>query len=149
MKNKKFEQLKSLSKLMDSQFEGPMGIRYGLDGLIGLIPVVGDMATTFVSIYIIYGAFTLGCTPATIFRMALNVALENIIEILPAFGAFFDFLWRANDKNIALLEQHLESPQRVSFQSKILVTLILFMMVGVVSFSAYMAYSMLAWLFNF
>lgn len=133
---------------MDSQFKGPMGIRYGLDGLLGLIPVVGDMATTFVSIYIIYGAFTLGCTPSTIFRMAVNVAIENLIEILPAFGAFFDFIWKANNKNIALLERHMDNPQKVSFQSKLLVMLILFMMVGVVSFSAYMAYSMIAWLFS-
>lgn len=147
MKNKKFEELKSLSRLMDSQFEGPLGIRFGLDGLLGLIPIVGDIATTFVSLYIIYGAYRLGCTPSTIFRMALNVALENIIEILPAFGAFFDILWRSNDKNMALLEKHIDYPAKVSFQSRLLVYGIFAFMFLLVSFSAYLAYSLILWLF--
>lgn len=146
MNNKKFEQLKSLSKLMDSQFHGPFGIRFGLDGILGLFPVLGDLVTTFISIYIVYGAFTLGCSVSVILRMALNVVIENLVEILPAFGAFFDIFWKANDKNITLLERHIEAPQKITLQSRILIFSIIGMMLVIVSFTAYMTYNIVVWI---
>ena len=89
--NQKLQRLKKLSVLMDSQFAGPFGFKFGLDGLLGFIPLVGDFVTSFISLYIVLQAALLGCGPSVILRMGLNILIENLIDVLPVFGNFFDF----------------------------------------------------------
>lgn len=123
---KKFEQLKKISVLMDSRFQGPMGFKFGLDGLLGLIPFVGDFLTTAVSLYIIAQAAVLGCAPVILIRMGLNILIENILDMIPVVGSIFDFVWKANVKNIALLESHLLNPRGATFKSRFVLGLITF-----------------------
>lgn len=149
----KIKELRDLSVLMDSRFEGPFGIRFGLDALLGLIPVVGDLVTSFSSVYIIYQAALLGCTPATLMRMILNVLVENLVDFIPFLGNLFDFYWKANNLNITLLERHLENPKRLSLESRILVIVLFILFIMLLGGFIYLSYltlmGLIHWLQNY
>lgn len=134
------EHLKNLSIMLDSKFEGPFGFRFGLDGLIGLIPVVGDFVTAGMSLYIIAIAASMGVGPSTLIRMAINVLIDNLSDMLPIVGNFFDFYWKSNNKNIVLLEKHLANPTRETIKSRMIVALIFFTLLFVLIASGYLTY---------
>ena len=105
----RLEQLKAIAHLMDSQFEVPgTSIKVGLDSLIGLVPGVGDLISTAVSVWLIREARRLGASRWLVARMIWNVAVDTTIGIVPVVGDMFDVAWKANRKNIELLARHLE-----------------------------------------
>lgn len=103
----RLQALRRLAHLLDAAIPLPGGLRVGVDGLVGLIPGVGDLAGAVLSAYIIAQARRLGAPPAVLLRMAANVALETFIGTVPVIGDLFDFAWKANRRNVALLERHL------------------------------------------
>ena len=87
---------------MDTAFEVPgLGWRFGFDALIGLIPGVGDVATTFVSLYLLVLAGRMGLPRITVARMGLNVAIDMLRGSLPLVGDVFDVWWKSNKMNAA------------------------------------------------
>ena len=101
--------LEALAKLMDGAFVVPgTTIRFGLDGIIGLIPVAGDMVAGLVSTYLVWEARQLGAPSWLIARMMANVLLDTAVGSVPVLGDAFDVLFRANMKNMALLRRYLE-----------------------------------------
>ena len=105
----RLEQLKQVAQLLDSQFSIPgTSIKVGLDSLIGLIPGVGDLISTAVSVWLIREARHLGAPWWLIARMSWNVAVDTTIGVIPVVGDVFDVVWKANRKNIELLTRHLE-----------------------------------------
>lgn len=138
--------LKSLAQLMDSKFEGPLGFRFGLDGLIGLLPVVGDFVTSGLSLYIIYEAAILGCSFPTLLRMILNVMIDNILDVFPLLGNLLDFVWKANNKNIVLLEQHLSNPVRTHRQSSVVIGTLVTILLLFFMMTAYLSYLVIQWI---
>jgi hypothetical protein len=101
--------LEALAKVMDGAFMIPgTTIRFGLDGIIGLIPVAGDMIAGLVSIYLIWEAKQLGAPRWLIARMLANALLDTALGSVPVVGDAFDVLFRANMKNMALLRRHLD-----------------------------------------
>src|SRR5687768_2046259 len=99
------EWLKMLSRLLDDAFLIPgTPWRVGLDPLIGLFPVVGDLATVGMSFYILITAAKMQVPRATLYRMGLNIAVDYIVGSIPLVGNVFDFFWKANSKNMELLE---------------------------------------------
>src|SRR6185437_12130745 len=108
-RQKAVSRLEALARLMDGAFVLPgTTIRFGLDGIIGLIPVAGDVIAGLVSTYLIWEARQLGAPSWLIARMLANVLLDTTIGAIPVMGDAFDVLFRANMKNIALLRRHLE-----------------------------------------
>lgn len=100
--------LDALAILMDTAVVVPgTNIRFGLDALIGLVPAVGDIITTAVSLYIVHEARGLGVPRHVVMRMIANVALDGIVGAVPLVGDAFDIFWRANRRNLALLKKHL------------------------------------------
>ena len=100
--------IEAVSRLMDDLFEIPgTTVRVGLDSIIGLVPVVGDLISQAVSSYIIWEARQLGVSRLTIARMVANSAVDTVIGIIPIAGDAFDVAFRANRKNLALLKGHL------------------------------------------
>jgi hypothetical protein len=92
-------------------FEVPgLGWRFGLDPLIGLVPVVGDLATTAMSFYILSLAAYFKVPRSTLARMAMNVAIDYVVGSIPLVGNIFDFAWKANQRNVTLLERALAQP---------------------------------------
>jgi hypothetical protein len=125
--DEKLSQLKALGRLMDSQFRGPWGIKFGLDPIIGLLPGLGDILSTGISLFIIIQSAFLGCSPSTLLRMGLNVFFENALDMIPLFGNVFDVFWKSNNKNIELLELHLLKPTQATFQSRLVLGFVTFM----------------------
>jgi hypothetical protein len=123
--NERLARLRLLADWLDTRFKGPFGIRFGLDPLIGLVPFLGDLITTMISAYILIEASNLGCSPSVLARMGVNIAVENLLGQLPILGAVFDFIWRANDKNLRLIEAHEINPARVTWGSRVFVGAIL------------------------
>lgn len=101
--------LEALATLLDSAFVIPgTNFRMGIDGLIGLVPVLGDLVTTAVSSYLIYEARRLGASKLTLMRMSGNVVVDGIIGAIPIVGDVFDLAFRANRRNVRILRAHLE-----------------------------------------
>jgi Domain of unknown function (DUF4112) len=105
------ERLRRLARLLDSAVGLP-GTRYriGLDPIIGLVPGIGDVIGAIFSIYIIYQAARLGAPRSILVRMLANVGVDTLVGEIPLLGDLFDFGWKSNARNIALLEGHLERP---------------------------------------
>jgi hypothetical protein len=98
------EFLEWLAWLMDESIAiGPWKI--GLDGLVGLIPGVGDMAGAAVSAVIILGAAQRGIPRSSVIRMVINVAIDALLGALPLFGDIFDFAYKSNTRNIQIYRQ--------------------------------------------
>ncbi len=101
--------LETLAHLMDSAFVIPgINRRVGFDALIGLVPLVGDVAGMVISSFIVYEARRLGAPRWLIGRMALNVAFDGVVGAVPLAGDIFDAAFKANRRNVRLLRRHLE-----------------------------------------
>jgi hypothetical protein len=91
---------------MDSVFEIPgLGLRFGLDAIIGLVPGAGDLASSLASFYILAGAHRMGVSRVTLTRMTLNTAIDLAIGALPLVGDLFDAWWKANERNVGLVRR--------------------------------------------
>ena len=102
-----------LSHLLDDFIRIPgTPIRFGLDGIVGFIPGIGDVLGGLASSIIIVAAWMRGIPKAVVARMVLNVAIETAVGSIPFVGNFFDIAWRANRRNYALLRGALDEPQR-------------------------------------
>jgi hypothetical protein len=100
------ESLDRLGWLLDDVFRIPvLGWRIGLDALVGLIPGVGDTATTVASLYVLGSAVRYRVPKVTLLRMGLNLGIDYALGSLPLVGDFFDAWWKSNQKNVELLRQ--------------------------------------------
>ncbi|HYE64287.1 MAG TPA: DUF4112 domain-containing protein [Pyrinomonadaceae bacterium] len=100
------ESLDQLSRWMDGLFRIPgLGWRFGLDAIIGLIPGVGDTATSLVSFYILASAVRYRVPKITLLRMGLNIGIDYLLGSLPLVGDLFDAWWKSNQMNIELLRR--------------------------------------------
>ena len=111
------ERVRALARLLDSAVRIPgTNIRFGADSIIGLIPGLGDMAGTVLSGYIVLVATRLGVPPSVVTRMLLNIGVDTLAGSVPLVGDLFDVGWKANQKNVALIERHVgnEVPTRRS-----------------------------------
>ena len=100
------ESLDRLGWLLDDLFRIPvLGWRIGLDALVGLIPGVGDTATTVASLYVLGSAVRYRVPKVTLLRMGLNLGIDYALGSLPLVGDFFDAWWKSNQKNVELLRQ--------------------------------------------
>ncbi|HVD61367.1 MAG TPA: DUF4112 domain-containing protein [Gemmatimonadaceae bacterium] len=106
--DKRAENLRSLARLLDSAFKIPgTGVRIGADSILGLIPVVGDLTGAALSGYIVLASARLGAPASTLIRMVINIAIDTVVGSVPILGDMFDAGWRANIKNVELLDQHI------------------------------------------
>jgi hypothetical protein len=107
------ENLDLLSRVLDTWFRIPgTNIRFGLDGIIGFVPGVGDFLAGAASCIIVLAAFFRGVPMVTIGRMVVNLVVEVGIGMVPVLGNLFDIGWRANRRNYHLLEQSLSATPR-------------------------------------
>ena len=102
--------LELLAVWLDSKYETPFGVRIGWDGVIGLIPVVGEILTTLISAALVARAAILGASTPVLLRMGLNVVVDDVIGAIPVLGWIGDFAWKSNLKNVELLRRHLQDP---------------------------------------
>jgi hypothetical protein len=107
------ENLDLLSRALDTWFRVPgTNIRFGLDGIVGFIPGIGDLLGGLASCIIVLAAYFRGVPLITIARMVANLAIEVVVGLVPVLGNLFDIGWRANRRNYHLLEQSLAVSRR-------------------------------------
>jgi len=101
--------VEAMEKILERAFVIP-GINrpIGLDSLVGLIPVVGDIATALMGAYIVWEARNLGMSKLQLTRMAANVGIDTALGAIPFAGDVFDFFWRSNTKNLKIIRKHLD-----------------------------------------
>ena len=100
-----------LAWLLDDLFRIPgTQRRIGLDGLLGLIPGVGDAVTTLISAVIVARAWQAGVPRRVVAKMLANIAVDGVVGSVPLVGDLFDFGWKANRKNLELLRRHGRKP---------------------------------------
>src|SRR4051812_9198753 len=113
-REQRLARLDALAKLLDVAFIVPgTNVRYGIDGLIGLIPVVGDIITTAISLWLVREARALGAPWHVTLRMLGNVALDGAVGVVPLVGDAFDVMFRANVRNVKLLRRWMEKQPRL------------------------------------
>ena len=101
------EHLDQIAYWLDDRFRIPgTGFRVGLDGLVGLIPGVGDVATNAVTGYIVYRAWRLGVPPSLLVRMLSNLGIDFVVGLVPLVGDLLDIGYKANRRNAHLLRRH-------------------------------------------
>jgi hypothetical protein len=113
------ERLRRMARLLDSAVQIP-GTRYriGIDPIIGLIPGIGDVIGAIFSSFIIFEAARLGAPQSTLVRMMANVAMDTLVGEVPLLGDLFDFGWKSNIRNVALLERHVAQPVSAKIASR-------------------------------
>lgn len=118
--------LRGIARVFDELFQIPgTNLRFGLDAIIGLLPGGGDLVGGAVSAYAILVAARLGAPLAVIMRMGLNIAIDTVIGAIPLLGDLFDASWKANRKNVILLEKYVTEPDRVRRGSMVIVAVTL------------------------
>jgi hypothetical protein len=113
-REQRLARLDALAKLLDVAFILPgTNVRYGIDGLIGLIPVIGDIITTAISLWLVREARALGAPWHLTMRMLGNVALDGVVGAVPLVGDAFDVMFRANVRNVKMLRRWMEKQPRL------------------------------------
>jgi Domain of unknown function (DUF4112) len=113
-REQRMARLEALAKLLDVAFILPgTNIRYGIDGIIGLIPVVGDIIATGLSLWLVHEARALGAPWHVTARMLANVAFQGTVGMVPVAGDAIDVLFRANMRNARLLRTWLDKQPRL------------------------------------
>ncbi|MFT4112660.1 DUF4112 domain-containing protein [Silvibacterium sp.] len=120
------ENLDLLSHVLDDWFRIPgTSIRFGIDGIIGLVPGVGDILAGLASCVIVVAAWFRGVPYVTLARMVANLGIDVLIGAIPLLGDAFDIAWKANRRNYALLTRHIAEPHRHTWKDAIFLGAIL------------------------
>lgn len=131
----RLEALRHVARLLDSAFQVPgTSYRIGLDPVMGLIPGLGDFVSPLFAIALLWQSRDLGLPRVVQLRMIANVAIDAVLGFIPLVGDLFDFAWKANDRNYALLERYAAEERRASAGDWLFVTLttILLLVIAIV-----------------
>lgn len=141
------DKLNRLAWLMDNSFRIPgTQMRFGLDGLIGLIPGLGDAIGAVISSHILTQAAQMGAPKSLLLKMAFNIGLDAILGIIPVIGDVSDFIWKANQRNVQLLNDYIEEPQKTVIHSRFFVGIVGFLVVSVVVLIGAFGFLLMRWL---
>ena len=111
--DRRADNIRTLARMLDSAVRIPgTEILIGADSILGLVPVVGDIAGAALSGYIVLASARLGAPGATLARMLINLGVDTVIGSVPVLGDMFDVGWRANMRNVELLDRHLGASDR-------------------------------------
>lgn len=139
--------LNALARLMDAKFRIPgTSIRFGLDAVIGLVPGIGDLVSLVISGYIVSSAAKIGASRYVMARMVLNTGIDAIVGAIPILGDIFDVGFRANQKNMRLLQQHINENRHRGSANKVImpvVIVLLALLLGLV----WVGWKLVEWIF--
>jgi len=114
--------LEAMEKLLEQAFVVPgTNYRVGLDAVVGLIPVIGDLVTTAMGAWIVWEARNLGMSRFQLMRMAGNVGVDTVVGAIPLVGDLFDFAFRSNSRNLRIVRRWLDRhhPETVTIEGEV------------------------------
>ena len=133
----RLDALRKVARLLDTAFPVPgTSARFGLDPILGLIPGLGDLVAPLFTLGLILQARDIGVPGVVLFRMIANVAIDTIVGLVPLAGDLFDFAWKSNIRNLALLEQHVyeEHPASAGDWTFVIMSIALLLIIAAVPF---------------
>ena len=143
---RKLKGLDRLAWVLDSSIPIPGTSRtIGLDGIIGLIPGVGDAFAGMLSGYIIIKALIMGLPIFIIAQMVVNMIIEGVVGVIPFFGDIFDFIFKSNRRNVKLMQRYLEDPKETAERSASSVIGFLVVLFFVFLLTIWLIFKVLAW----
>lgn len=127
LNEEKLLRLKLLSERLDNSIKIPgTNQKIGIDAIVGIIPILGDFIGVIFSTYILYSGIKMGVSSKIVKKMAANIAIEFIIGSIPIIGDIFDALWKANKRNVELIEEAtLENQENYRLNYLIMASLII------------------------
>jgi hypothetical protein len=141
--------LRELARWWDDLIRLPLlGRRIGLDAIVGLLPVVGDAAGALVAGAGLVVAARLGAPLSVLLRMLLNIGIDTLVGAVPVLGDLFDFGWRSQRRNVALLEQWLASPHRAVRHSQMVLAALAAGVVVIIGAAAWLMVRVMSWLWQ-
>lgn len=136
-----------IARLLDSKFEIPgTRIRFGLDPILSLVPVFGDLVTLVISSMLIYTMHNHGASRKVVVKMLLNAGLDTLIGAIPFVGTVFDVFYKANDRNIRLLKEHYYEGRHQGSGTGLLI-LILVIVLLILAAIVYGIWQLMEWIF--
>ena len=143
------ETLHKLEILLDEAFPIPgTNIRFGLDGLIGLVPGIGDVLAGLLSLVIPLAAWFRGLPYVTLVRMAANLGIGVLVGSIPLLGDAFDIAWKANRRNYRLLTRHLGEPKQHTWRDWIFFVVLSTILLAIFAIPVVLLVWLLKWLFS-
>lgn len=143
------EKLKALAWWLDNSIRLPGGFRIGGDAILGLVPFLGDMLGMLLSGYIVLQAARLRAPSSVLARMLLNIGIEGLIGLVPLAGDVFDAAWKANQRNLSLLEGYLDHPTATTATSRRLFALLALGWVLLMALLTVLSALFLGWAWHF
>jgi len=133
--DRRLDRLRTVASWLDSKIHIPgTPIRFGFDAIMDIVPFLGDVAGVGFSSWILLEAARMGASKTTLLRMGWNIGIDALAGAIPGIGVFFDAAWKANDRNIALLERHALRPVETAQASRrfalVLGVLLLLILIG-------------------
>ncbi len=140
------KRLNRLAWFLDNSLPVPgTDYRIGVDAVIGLIPGIGDAVGTVLSSYILGEAARMGVPKKILLRMAYNVAIESIIGMIPFVGDVFDMAWKANLRNVQLIEAYMDNPQRITTSTRYFALALIVALGFFITFISIIGFFILRW----
>jgi hypothetical protein len=148
---RELERLRAIARLFDQAFAVPgTRWRFGIDALFGLVPGLGDIVGALVAVYALHVARTLRAPGAVQLHMLGNIALDALVGTVPLIGDLFDFVFKAQTRNLALLDAWVGSPEHTARRSRrgllLIPIAVLTVFILVTVFGIYMLYLLFSWL---
>ena len=141
--------LRSLEILLDEAFRLPgTSFRFGIDGIIGIVPGLGDVLAGLLSLIIPLAAWTRGAPYITLARMAVNLGIGVLVGSIPVLGDIFDVIWKPNRRNYRLLQLHLREPRRHSWRDWAFLLILIAGLILVFALPIALAIWLIAWLMH-
>jgi heme/copper-type cytochrome/quinol oxidase subunit 3 len=146
--NRDLRRVEDISRLLDSQFRIPgTSFRFGLDPILGLLPVAGDLSTFLISGSLVMTMARHGVSRKVVILMMMNVILDAIIGCIPIIGQIFDFTYKANDRNIKLLKKHYQEGKYQGTGNGIIITILLITLIILIVIG-YLMFKLLQYFYN-
>lgn len=146
METNKLKNVERITKLMDSQFNIG-GFKFGVDPVLKFIPFLGDGISVIISGLMVLTMAKHGASGRVKAKMVLNIAIDALIGAIPILGWFFDFYFKANERNLMLLKQHYNEEKHQGSAGSIIVWIVLIVIL-VIALSIFLIWKTGEWFIN-
>jgi hypothetical protein len=148
---RELERLRAIARLFDQAFGIPgTRWRFGIDALFGLVPGLGDVIGALVAVYALHVARTLRAPGTIQLHMLSNIALDALVGTVPLIGDVFDFVFKAQTRNLALLDDWMAKPDPTVRRSRrgllLLPLAVLTVFIGLTVLGIWMLYLLFSWI---
>lgn len=138
-------EVEALAWLLDNSIPVPgTGRRFGIDAIVGLVPVVGDVVSAGMGLFVVWRASRMGLPRIVVMRMLAVSAVDFVIGSIPLIGDAFDLWFKANTRNLALLRRHIERPDTSTRDDWMVVTGLLGIVIAIVAVIGWLLVSLVA-----